>query len=224
MIYSPQFILSEMLGLFAGLISIVLGARFLIKYTKDKSSIQLFTGLSIVGIGWVLVLFFIRALRPNDALLLTIIGLIGIWFLFPFSGVLALNLMGVKDWKLFSVFLFLVSFIHMGLFFREAVVLRQEIMEALYLGSAFYVFESLFLLTALIVLIIALVSGLFFYFSKITSGTMRKKSLYLGTGFLLMLSLSFDLLGYMIEFLPLIRGIELAGVILIYIGFSVEVR
>jgi hypothetical protein len=79
-------------------------------------------------------------------------------------------------------------------------------------------------LQVLLVAIILLVSSLFLYFARVSSGFLRKKALLLGIGSLLLLFLIPDLVGYGMDLLGIWRVGELAGCATLYYGFSLKPR
>ena len=121
MISYPHFLFASAVALLTGGLCLFIGIRFWLTYLKEKGEpAPLFTGLCIFGVGWMLVSFFARVFLPwEHALTCTVVGLFGLWFMFPFGAVFSLELLGVKKWKAWGTIPFLVSLVHLGLFTRE---------------------------------------------------------------------------------------------------------
>jgi hypothetical protein len=220
MISNEHFVFATILVIVAGIISFIPSLRFLFTYAKNKKDFDnLFIGLFLLSLAWLLVSFFIRALLPAHALSLTIIGLVGFGVMFPFGGASALSLTGIKNWKIFAFIIFLFSFFSLGLFTGDVLARKETIEGVLWIGKGLYVFPSIRTIQLLVMVIILLVSGFFFYLIKISSGFLRKKGLTLAIGSLLLLFLLPDLLGYGMDFLGIWRIGEVTSCITLFYGW-----
>jgi hypothetical protein len=225
MIPYHHFIIASLLAIISGAIGIIIGVRFLFAYRKDKKIEPFFMGICIFGIGLLFIFFFARALLPVAwALPCTIAGLCSLCLLFPFGAVLAIKLIGIREWKVWGCLPFLISFFDLGLLTGEVIAERELIEEVLKIGVGFYIFHSIIVLQGILIAIILLVAGLFFYFAKLSPGFLRKKALTLAIGSLLLLFLVPDLVGYGMDFLGVWRLGELCGLITLYYGFSLKPR
>jgi hypothetical protein len=171
---------------------------------------------------------------------LTVIGYAGVWFMIPWGGVLALKMLGSKNWKIYSIILFIISFIHLGFLSRSIIEHTVWIEELVNIGPGFYLIMSLDVLTfwagtILIIVLFGLIASLFFYLAKKSPAAVRKKPLFLGIGFLLLIVLSFDITGFALILFQNIamgisldflwgvwKGIELIACCIIYHGFSMK--
>jgi len=224
MISYHHFLFAQTLAIIVGAISIICALRLLLVYKREKESISLFMGICILGIGWIMLSFFARSLLPvQHALTCTFIGLIGLWFMFPFGALFPLKFLSQEHWKALGTIPFLISLVSLGLFAREIVIKGGLIQELLAIGFVpFSQLPSFAVSQALIVVIILLISGLFVYLLKISSGTLRRKSLILAIGFLLLLFLLPDIVCYGGDFLGIWRLGELCSCTVLYYGFSLK--